>query len=115
MADVESIQSIDYTPRVPGKRFAKSTGRPKNSVNLYSKQPSSIATRLKAAGVDWVVDLAVAIKSNNETRINTWLRLLPYLIVTQGHRKIKRSKGRASKAALIALEALESKPDKSGE
>ena len=86
--------------------FAKG-GRPKNSSNLHSKYPSSIAMRLKAAGVDWVVDLAAAIKSNNETRINMWLRLLPYLIVTQGHRKVKRGKGRASKSALTALAELE--------
>jgi len=104
---IESTQPIDYVPRTPGKRFAKSTGRPKNSVNLYSKQPSAIATRLKAAGVDWVVDLAQAIKTDNETRIDMWIKLLPYLIVSQGHRKIKRGKGRASKAAIIALDALE--------
>lgn len=82
-------------------------GRPKGTTNLHSKHPSGIATRLKTAGVDWVVDLAAAIKANNETRINMWLRLLPYLVVTQGHRKVKRSKGRASKAALEALDELE--------
>lgn len=82
-------------------------GRPKGTTNLHSKHPSGIATRLKVAGVDWVVDLAVAIKANNETRINMWLRLLPFLVVTQGHRKIKRSKDRASKAALAALAELE--------
>ena len=103
--DIQPTQSIDYVPGVPGRRFAKSLGRPKNSVNLYSKQPSSIATRLKAAGVDWVIDLAAAIKSNNDTRINMWLRLLPYLIVTQGHSKVK--KGKASKSALAALDELE--------
>ncbi len=105
--EIHSTQSIDYLPRTPGKQFARSKGRPINSVNLYSKQPSSIATRLKAAGVDWVMDLAQAIKANNETRINMWLRLLPYLIVTQGHRRIKRNKGRASRAALEALNELE--------
>ncbi len=107
MSEIQPTQSIAYVPRTPGKQFAKSTGRPKNSINLYSKQPSSIATRLKHAGVDWVVDLATAIKANDLTRINMWLRLLPYLIVTQGHKKIKQSKGKASKAALQALEELE--------
>src|SRR6266853_2375969 len=102
-AEIQPTQPIAYVPHTPGKQFAKSSGRPINSVNLYSKQPSSIATRLKAAGVDWVVDLALAIKANNETRINMWLRLLPYLIVTQNHKRIKKSKGKASKAALEAL------------
>jgi hypothetical protein len=37
------------------------------------------------------------------------LRLLPYLVVTQGHRHIKKSKGRASKAAIQALTELEGK------
>jgi hypothetical protein len=82
-------------------------GRPVGSSNLHSKYPSSIAQRLKAAGVDWVVDLAAAIKADNLTRINMWMRMLPYLIVTQGHRKIKRGKGKASKAALAALAELE--------
>jgi hypothetical protein len=82
-------------------------GRPINSINLYSKQPSSIATRMKKAGVDWVVDLATAIKSNDLTRINMWMRLLPYLVVTQGHRRPKRWKGKVSKAAINALNELE--------
>src|SRR5260221_11287849 len=82
-------------------------GRPFGTTNLHSKHPSSIATRLKAAGVDWVVDLANAIKSDNVTRINIWMKMMPYLIVTSGHRKIKRGKGKASKAALIALNAFE--------
>jgi hypothetical protein len=84
-------------------------GRPKGIIttNLHSKQPSGIAKRLRAAGIDWVVDLATAIKANNETRINMWLRLLPYLIVTGGHRRPKRWKGKASKAAVQALQDLE--------
>ena len=36
-----------------------------------------------------------------------WLRLLPYLIVTAGHKRVKRLKGRASVAALKALDQLE--------
>jgi hypothetical protein len=82
-------------------------GRPKGSTNLHSKSPSGIAMRLRMAGVDWVVDLAAAIKANNETRINMWLKLLPFLVVTQGHRQPRRGKGRASKAALQALNELE--------
>ncbi len=84
-------------------------GRPVGSSNLHSKYPSSIAMRLKAAGVDWVVDFAAALKADDKERIAVWMRLLPYLIVTQGHRRIKRSKGKASKAALAALDELESR------
>jgi len=82
-------------------------GRPLGTTNLHSKHPSGIAVRLRMAGIDWVIDLASAIKSNNETRINMWLKLLPYLVVTQGHRRVKRFKGKASRAAVQALEELE--------
>jgi hypothetical protein len=82
-------------------------GRPVGSTNLHAKHPSSIAFRLKLAGIDWIVDLANAIKRDDETRINMWMRLLPYLVVTQGHRRPRRFKGRASKAALQALTDLE--------
>src|ERR1700676_2531957 len=101
---IEMRQTNDSSTgiQVNGKR-----GRPVGSSNLHSKHSSSIAFRLKVAGIDWVADLAAAIKANNETRINMWLKLLPYLIVTQGHRKIKRAKGKASRAALQALDALE--------
>jgi hypothetical protein len=89
---------------------SKHTGRPKGTSNLRAKHPSSIAKRLKAAGVDWVVDFAEAIKANRRERIKLWLRLLPYLVTnTSGKLKVKRWKGRASKAALIALDALEGK------
>ena len=94
-----AIQSNFPTPSKPG--------HPVGTTNLHSKYPSSIAMRLKRAGVDWVVDLAAAIKSNDLTRINMWMRLLPYLVVTQGHRRSKRIKGKASKAALAALAELE--------
>lgn len=82
-------------------------GRPKHSSNLHSKQQSAIARRLKTAGVDWVVDFAQAIKANKRERIQMWMKLLPFLIVTAGHRQPKRLKGRASKAALDALQDLE--------
>lgn len=82
-------------------------GRVVGSTNLHAKHESSIARRLKLAGLDWVVDLANAIKTDNLIRVNMWMRLLPYLIVTQGHRRPKRWKGKASKAAVKALEELE--------
>jgi hypothetical protein len=82
-------------------------GRPVGSTNLHSKHPSSIAYRLKLAGIDWIVDLAQAIKRNDLTRINMWMRLLPYLVVTAGHRRARHWKGRASRAALAALTELE--------
>jgi len=78
-----------------------------NTANLHSKQPSGIAKRLRAVGVDWVTSFAVAIKTNDKELLSLWLRLLPYLIVTQGHRRIKRGKGKASRAALAALNELE--------
>lgn len=78
-----------------------------NTSNLHSKHPSGIAMRLRATGIDWIVPFGVAIKTNDKELLSLWLRLLPYLVVTQGHRKIKRSKGRASRAALDALDELE--------
>ena len=85
-------------------------GHPVGVSNIHSKYPSSIAMRLKASGVDWVASFGVAIKKNDRVLLSLWLRLLPYLIVTQGHRRVKRMKGRASKAALSALDALERQP-----
>lgn len=82
-------------------------GRPKGITNLHAKHPSAIAKRLKLAGVDWVADFAAAIKLNDVTRLNMWVRLLPYLVVTQGHRKPRSRKGRVTRAALEALEELE--------
>ncbi len=85
----------------------RKTGGRHHTANLHSKQPSGIARRLRAAGVDWVADLAQAIKADNIPRINTWLKLLPYLVVSNSFRtKPKRWRG-ASKAALIALENME--------
>lgn len=82
-------------------------GRPVGSTNLHSKHPSGIAVRLRRAGIDWVVDLANALNAHDQARIDVWLKLLPYLVVTQGHRRPKRWKGKASKAAVKALEELE--------
>jgi hypothetical protein len=64
---------------------------------------------MKALGVDWVASFAIAIKRNDKQLLSLWLRLLPYLIVTQGHRRVKRMKGKASKAALQALTDLEAR------
>ncbi len=99
---MENISTQSGIPRPMPKG-----GHPVGTSNLHSKHPSSIATRLKAAGVDWVVDLATALKANDKERIALWMRMLPYLVVTQGHRKIKKRKGKASKAALAALDELE--------
>ena len=84
-------------------------GRPKNSINLHSKQPSGIANRLKAAGINWIESFGAAIKANDKQLLTLWLRLLPYLVVTGGHRRVKHFKGRASKAAVKALEDLEAR------
>ena len=84
----------------------KRVGRP-GTTNLHAKYPSSISKRLKLIGIDWIPSFGDAIKRNDKKLLNIWLRLLPYLIVTGGHRSVKRLKGRASKAALQALDALE--------
>lgn len=87
------------------------SGRPGvrlNTVNLGSKSPSGIATRLRAAGVDWIASLGVAIRTNDKELLSLWIRLLPYLVVTNSTRRTKKGK-RASKAALAALDALEGK------
>jgi hypothetical protein len=82
-------------------------GRPKGTSYLHAKHASSIAKRFKAAGLDWATDFALAIKANKRERIKLWLRLLPYLITTTNKVCVKKWKGRASKAALIALDTLE--------
>lgn len=97
--DIVPIQPINDAPRPNGVRL--------NTSNIHSKHPSSIATRLKAAGIDWIPSFGAAIKRNDKALLALWLRLLPYLIVTGGHRRVKRLKGRASKAALAALDQLE--------
>lgn len=81
-----------------------------NTVNLGSKQPSGIATRLRAAGVDWIASFGAAITANDKELLSLWLRLLPYLVVTNSTaRRVKRGKGKASKAALEALDELENR------
>ena len=90
-------------------KLHQSPGRPAGAArNLHAKHPSAISRAFKKAGLDWQLDFALAIKANNRARIKLWLRLLPYLITQANHStRVKRWKGKASKAALIALEALE--------
>lgn len=95
---------------IPRDRLNRSPGRPRGARNLHAKHPSSIAKAFKKAGLDWQQDFALAIKNNRRERIRLWLRLLPYLITQRNHATtVKRWKGKASKAALIALGALEGK------
>ena len=84
-------------------------GRPLGFNGTRSKMPSAMAQRFKKAGLDWQEDFALAIKANKRDRIKLWLKLLPYLITTSNKSKVKRWKGKPSKAALIALDTLEGK------
>lgn len=89
-------------------KLNQSPGRPKGARNLHAKHPSSIARAFAKAGLNWQADFADAIKRNRRDRIKLWLRLLPYLVTTTNKTiKVKKWKGKASKAALIALDALE--------
>lgn len=92
---------------IPIQPAVSANGVRLNTANLHSKQYSGLAQRLKAGGVDWIASLGAAIKRNDKQLLVLWLRLLPYLIVTQGHKRVKRSKGHASKAAVQALVDLE--------
>jgi hypothetical protein len=100
-------------------KLRESPGRPKGARNLHAKHPSSLAKRLKLHGVDWVQQLATAIKAagNMDYKlalraqarddVRMWLRALPYLVTTTNTVKVRKWKGKASKAALAALNALE--------
>jgi hypothetical protein len=109
--DLNTLIMVNDEPKsadgIQLSKLSPHLGRPKGTLNLHAKHPSSIANRLKAAGIDWIASFGVAIKRNDKQLLTLWLRLLPYLIVTAGHRRVKRLKGRASKAALNALAALE--------
>lgn len=83
-------------------------GRPKGFDGRKSKMPSAMAQAFKRMGLNWQEDFALAIKANKRDRIKLWLKLLPYLITTSV-KKGKRWKGKPSRAALIALDALEGK------
>jgi len=84
-------------------------GRPKGFDGTRSKANSHVAQAFKRVGLDWREDLAKAIMRNDRYRIKLWLKLLPHLIVSSRKSKVKRWKGKPSKAALIALETLEGK------
>lgn len=86
-------------------------GRPRGFDGRRAKMPSAMAQAFKRAGLDWQVDFANAIKANNRNRIKLWLRLLPYLITTSAKSRVKKWKGRPSRAAMIALETLEGKSE----
>lgn len=105
------INPLEVTPRngagVERSKLHDSPGRPKGARNLHAKHPSSLARRFQKAGLDWAADFAGAIKNNKRERITMWLRLLPYLITTTNKVKVRRWKGKATKAALIALDTLE--------
>jgi hypothetical protein len=98
---------------VPLSKLHSSPGRPYGKPrNLHAKWPSSISKAFKKQGLDWQADFAQAILHNKRERIKLWLKLLPYLVTTVNRVKVKRWKGKASRAALVALEALEGKPGK---
>jgi hypothetical protein len=82
-------------------------GRPKGFDGTRSRMPSALAQSFKKAGLDWKEDFAKAIKENKRERIKLWLKLLPYMITTTKRAKVGRWKGKASKAAMIALQAME--------
>jgi hypothetical protein len=114
-----------YPPPVNGagielSKLHASTGRPKGARNLHAKHPSSLARRFKAAGLDWAQAFALAIKgagnfnltpaARRQARedVRMWLRLLPYMITQTNHSaKVRKWRGKASKAAIVALDALE--------
>jgi hypothetical protein len=104
-----SEQTLTNGAGIPLTKLNRSPGHAKGARNLHAKHPSSIAKRLKAAGVDWCQDLAKAIRDNNKERIAMWLKLLPYLITTTNKTSVRKWRGKASKAALVALDALEGK------
>jgi hypothetical protein len=81
-------------------------GRAWGSSQLNSNTHTSISLAFKRVGLDWRENLAKAILDNDYKRIALWIKLLPYL-VSKNHKHTKRTKGRASAAALKALDALE--------
>jgi hypothetical protein len=96
---------------VPLSKLHSSPGKPYGLPrNLHAKHPSCVSRAFKKAGLDWQTDFAQAIMKNNTKRIAMWLKLLPYLITTTNKARVKSwDKRKASKAALIALDALEGK------
>jgi hypothetical protein len=103
-------------------KLHQSPGRPRGKRGpLNAKHPSSLARRLKKHGVDWVEYFAEAVKAcrlkpsppsakaQARRDVTMWLKLLPYLVTTHNMVKVKKCKGKPSKAAIMALNALEGK------
>lgn len=124
MEDQNSGSSIGARLQTNGagietSKLRQSTGRPKGARNLHAKHPSSLARRLQGHGVDWTKCLADAIKAfadPNTSRpsrlmaredVRVWLKALPYMVTTTNTVKVRKWKGKASKAATAALDALE--------
>jgi hypothetical protein len=105
MDTVNNAVDVILTPAVAVE--SPKRGMRLNTSNYHAKNDSGIAQAFKRAGLNWREAFAKDIMANNKKRIAMWMRLLPYLVITQGHKKIKKSKGKASRAALIALETLE--------
>lgn len=107
-SDGEEMIATVLKPLTPTEEPKSKGGRPKGYSGLRSKMPSAVAQRFKKAGLIWENDFAAAIKANDKERIQLWLKLLPYMITTSHRAKGKRLKGKPSRAAIKALEALES-------
>lgn len=117
-ADIAAAMEINGAG-IDRRKLTYSTGRPKGTRNLHAKHPSSLAKRLMRHGVDWVAYLADSLKTmtnNNLTHrarllaredVKMWLKALPYMVTTTNTVKVKKWKGKASKAAKAALDALE--------
>lgn len=100
LSDALNMDDLDMPKRNKG-------GRPKGFDGTRSRMPSAMAQAFKRNGLDWMKDFSDAIKTNKRERIKLWLKLLPYMITTTKRAKVKRWKGKASKAAVLALEAME--------
>lgn len=108
---VQSLPPVAYIERngagIEKSKLHQSTGRPKGVKGVNARHPSAIAIAFKKHGLDWQKDMAVSIMQHDKERIAMWLKLLPYLVTSANKHKVKRWKGKASKAALEALKALE--------
>jgi len=82
-------------------------GRKKGSKFPNVRHPSSLAKAFKRIGLNWQEDFGQAIKKNDRRRIALWLKLLPFMQTKTGALSTKKFKGRASKAAVEALDILE--------
>jgi hypothetical protein len=110
----EELESLDNEKERKTKNtlssYSSHSGKPKGSDGLHAKHPSAISKHLKMLGIDWIKHFGDAIQQNDVELLSLWVKILPYLIVTGGHRQTSISrkwKGKASKAALMALESLE--------